>query len=90
MPSFNFQWRESAGLDATSGVESVYYVLYGLASVVPPLVLVGAVRLARALAGDPLDWVAREGTPIRIDPAPSWAPWTWPTPWGRPTTPPPR
>lgn len=36
-------------LDATSGVELAYYVLYGLSSVVPPLVLVGAVRLARAL-----------------------------------------
>ncbi|HEX6693450.1 MAG TPA: GGDEF domain-containing protein [Longimicrobiales bacterium] len=26
----------------------------------------------RALRGDPLDWVAREGTPMRIEPAPSW------------------
>ena len=27
----------------------------------------------RTLRGDPLGWVAREGTPLRIEPAPSWA-----------------
>lgn len=29
--------------------------------------------LARALRGDPLGWVAKEGTPLRLDPAPAWA-----------------
>ncbi|MFJ6674879.1 sensor histidine kinase [Actinosynnema sp. NPDC091369] len=36
-------------LDATSGIGVAYAVLYAVTSVVPPLVLVGAVRLARAL-----------------------------------------
>jgi diguanylate cyclase (GGDEF)-like protein len=28
---------------------------------------------ARPLRGDPMGWVAREGTPVRLDPTPSWA-----------------
>jgi two-component system, NarL family, sensor histidine kinase DesK len=35
--------------DRAPGVELAYYALYGLVSVVPPLVLVGAVRLTRVL-----------------------------------------
>jgi diguanylate cyclase (GGDEF)-like protein len=32
-----------------------------------------ALPAPRTLHGDPLAWVAREGTPLRIDPAPPWA-----------------